>query len=300
MIICKFCGTTFTTRYNLSNHIKSAKYCLAQQNKMTPNKKCAGCDKVFSNEHTLNRHLKICKLLIIKSKDLIIEHKDAEIKDKNLEIENKNLANQTLQEQVSKLEEEVINLKLENSRLSTYEKEYLAIRDKPTTTYNSTTNRLKLINISTIDPFTITTVQKRLQSGVYSYDEFLRGLLGIQEFILNMVIKGNEMSYTIVDVTRPNYQRLQDSREWVIDVNAHFIGIVFDELKPTIKEYYDQFNDEDAACKTEKEHEKFDVIRERIIPVYRGIIKSADAKDRKTLQSNVISYIKPRIVAPSK
>ena len=291
MFKCEFCSTTFKAKYNLNAHIKSAKYCMAMRG-TTKNLKCNGCEKNFGNNVTLERHTKTCKSIIIKGKDdeiVILKQRISSLEDENHKL---------------KLDNSKLELKLESSKLEVkadiYKEEYHAIRDRPTTTYNSTTNRLKLINISTIDPFTVDTVKNRLKSGVYSYEEFLRGVIGIQEFILNMVIKGKELSYTIVDVTRPNYQRLEDSREWVPDINAHFIGIVFDEMKLPIKEYYDRFNDEDAACKTEKEHERFDIIRERINPVYRGITKTADNKDRKTLQSKVISYIKPRIVAPSK
>jgi len=196
------------------------------------------------------------------------------------------------------LEEEIMKLKMENVRLTTYEREYREIRDKPTsTTYNSTINKLNTINIGSISPFTLDTVKNRLQNGGYTYDLFLMGKTGMNQFILNIITKDDELNYATTDVSRPNFHRLEESRQWVGDKGAKFLGKVFDELAPVAHTYFEQLGKEKGVATDKKARadvERLDSLQTKVKPMVCGLLYE-DSNDRKTLLTDVIKYIKPHV-----
>src|SRR5437868_15497016 len=145
---CDICGTAFGKKYNLVSNKKKAKYCIALQQQ----KKCKGCSDLFGSLAILREHEQSCVSFL------------------HFKIE-------MLEYQISTLEEENSELKLKMVETGTgrdiYKEEYQAIRDKPTTatstttsyTNNSINQKLNAINISTIEPFTIDTVRRRLETG---------------------------------------------------------------------------------------------------------------------------------------
>jgi len=59
---CVYCGTILKTEVTLKNHQKTAKYCLAKQNKTSEYEhKCCFCEASFTLKSLLYKHLKICK-----------------------------------------------------------------------------------------------------------------------------------------------------------------------------------------------------------------------------------------------
>jgi DNA-directed RNA polymerase subunit RPC12/RpoP len=78
MMECKYCGNKFSTKTNLNNHTKTAKYCLKLRNiKSESIYKCSTCDKLFNKKFNLNRHEERCvsieSFYILKEKLLKIE-----------------------------------------------------------------------------------------------------------------------------------------------------------------------------------------------------------------------------------
>jgi hypothetical protein len=266
---CEFCGSTFTTKGNLTAHINNARYCLAMRKTPTI---CEGCEKTFSSKKALTAHVKICREIVIK----------------------------TLRGEVSELREELSKAREEIIRLSTLEKEYFAIRDKPhiTTTYNnSTITKLKTINISTITPFTLENVRERLQNGEYTYDQFICGLVGIKKFILSLVVKDDEKNYATTDISRPNFHRLEESRQWVGDKGARFLSQVFDEIAPIAQKYSDKLAAENTVAVKQNngsEISRLDTVRTRVKPVYYGLLEP-ESKERSTLLADVIKHIRPHV-----
>ena len=59
-MICQHCNNEFSTLTVLKNHQKTAKYCMKLQNVNIPNIKCYKCDKIFTRQFGLDRHLTIC------------------------------------------------------------------------------------------------------------------------------------------------------------------------------------------------------------------------------------------------
>ena len=59
---CVYCGSILKTEVTLKNHQKTAKYCLAKQNKISEYEhKCCFCEASFTLKSLLYKHLKICK-----------------------------------------------------------------------------------------------------------------------------------------------------------------------------------------------------------------------------------------------
>jgi hypothetical protein len=54
---CQFCKKEFSTKPNLVNHQKTAKFCLNIQGKVNTSFSCDYCNKIFTSNQTLNDHL---------------------------------------------------------------------------------------------------------------------------------------------------------------------------------------------------------------------------------------------------
>lgn len=283
---CKFCGTGFTKSFNLALHQRRAKYCLKIQKGTPETFTCDWCSKEFTSHKKFDDHVDVCVTRlqeILKERDDQIEKIEM---GKNIEI--------------NRLKDELYTLKLKMARIEAgydiYEKEYRAIRDKPTTTnYNTITqNKLKLVNTSTIEPFTLDTVKKRLTDSGYTYDMFLQGAMGVKKFILGMITKDEEKSYVSTDTTRKNFHRLEMAKKWVDDKGAIFLTKVFDEMKPLTLEYFGRFHEEIGGVDSCEEREMNDKILDKIMPVVRAI-NHPEHKDRKVLQDEIVRYIKPYV-----
>jgi hypothetical protein len=58
---CEHCHNILTTLSSLKLHQKTAKYCLAKQNKVAEEYVCAFCNTSFTLKSSLHKHLRICK-----------------------------------------------------------------------------------------------------------------------------------------------------------------------------------------------------------------------------------------------
>ena len=73
-LTCEYCKKKYSSKSNLNNHQKTAKYCLKIQNELglssCENKsyRCKYCDKTFSSNQRLNYHLENC----VKKFDIMI------------------------------------------------------------------------------------------------------------------------------------------------------------------------------------------------------------------------------------
>jgi len=104
---CEFCKNVFSTKTNLNNHQKRAKYCLKLRGLDTTQTEhiCDSCGKSFSGAYELKRHIGICK-----NNDSL---KKANKNIKNLEVEVIKL-----REKVSILQEDKKNLQDRYDNLS--------------------------------------------------------------------------------------------------------------------------------------------------------------------------------------
>lgn len=131
-----------------------------------------------------------------------------------------------------------------------------------------------------------------------------------------------EKNYACTDTSRNSFHLFSSYRTWERDWDANFINTIFDELKDTVRGYYNILLDKLTECssvskeeqlaiekkcknfderlKIEEIHakkfnpheaEKYDMIIERVKPIYFGIIYDGQ-KERKKLLKNVIREIK--------
>ena len=67
LITCDYCKKKFSSKSNLNNHIKTAKYCINIRNSAIiqcpeiDDSKCNFCSKKFSTKYLLNSHLLKCQ-----------------------------------------------------------------------------------------------------------------------------------------------------------------------------------------------------------------------------------------------
>lgn len=59
---CKYCNQVMKTLSSLNHHQKTAKYCLAKQNKVIDEHVCIFCGSGFTLKSSLHKHLNTCKL----------------------------------------------------------------------------------------------------------------------------------------------------------------------------------------------------------------------------------------------
>jgi hypothetical protein len=94
---CQYCKHTFSTKANLNNHQKTAKYCIQLRDVSTTSKyKCNGCSKSFSRQYHLDRHTNTCSNNTIfelekkyKEREEIYEKQIKEQKNQIQELQNK-------------------------------------------------------------------------------------------------------------------------------------------------------------------------------------------------------------------
>lgn len=297
--ICVFCGKSFYSISSLNLHIRTAKYCLALRDEDSTTYSCSKCFREFTTEGNRNRHVKLCTHKMPPMVEKALYEKEMMLTDVEEKFVNLELDFENLKEELANMRKENTRLLIENAKLSVYKEEYTIIRDKPTTTNNTTNNntnnKLKMVNTSTIDPFTVDLVKSRLENKGYSYGDFLTGESGIKRFIMGMIVKDDERNYVTTDTSRQNFHRFKETKKWGLDAGAKFLTNVFDEMKPLIREYWDKFNIEADNAKTVEEHESFDYDRDKIKPVVLAIEGSVDSKPRKELLNNVVKYIKPHV-----
>lgn len=306
---CEFCGNMFNSKNSLTTHKKTAKYCLNTRSDATKRiQECEKCGKTFTNRSNLKFHEKGCVLRISKQIQKLLDDKDAKIENQMVVIQT--LKKETdeaknkiilLDKEIETLKEEITEFKFENSKLASdtkadiYEKEYKAIRDRPTTTYNTTTtNKLKLVKTDTIDPFTLQTVKDRLENDGYTYETFLHGTDGIKRFIIGLITKDDEKNYVTTDVSRPHFHRLEETRNWVNDKGAIFLTKVFDEMRPLVVKYFTRLTGEMRQAIGDDEQQTYDYYVEKTKPMALAIDSKPESKRRKELLDDVITYIRPR------
>lgn len=304
---CKICGKEFTIKSNLKIHEKKCNYKIPKNIQRLIDKKDEEIIKINEEIEAIKERCREeieeveerCREEVREIEEKCREEV-GEIEERLKTIEKEN---GEIKAKLKALKLENIKVRSENAKLisdtkaAIYEKEYNAIRDKPTTaTYNNTTNnKLKLVNTSTIDPFTIDTVHSRLQKNEFTYGDFMSGINGIKRFIMGMVTKDDEKNYVTTDTSRSNFHRLEETRRWINDKGALFLNKVFDEMKPSVQAHWDRFMAELKTAKNFEDYEVFDAELERVKPIACAIIGSSESKPRKDLLDDVIKYIKPRV-----
>ncbi len=275
--LCEFCDHKLSTEVNLKKHQQTAKYCLKAQGKVISSAfTCEYCDKKFTQKSNLQFHAKSCKQRPSETEKLKDENAALRAKISRLETHNKKIvAREKLKDKrIQELERKV---SYGEGKIDGQSETYEKVANKPMNVYINP----KLVNISidNIRPMTVGTIREDVHK--YTYEEFLRGLDGLEQFIEGIIVDDKERNYVCVDSSRNKFHRLLESREWKADNCAHFINTILDELKEVATEHLQTLVDaeRDAVSDVFRREE---IEQQRIIakPVYYGITSSGGDRER--------------------
>jgi hypothetical protein len=169
---------------------------------------------------------------------------------------------ETSKQQLSKeLEEKRLKIRKQKSIIATLQDDNTKSKGiligmnsaKPHTVNNKITNnnivnqKLSLIPIDNIEPFTIDLVNRNL--GKYDYNTFLKGALGIVNYIKELTIleldDGTvEKNYACTNRSRNTFHRLVEDKEWKQDGGARFIQEILTALSGQASEHMERLTKE--------------------------------------------------------
>ena len=264
--VCNFCGNIFNNNKSLIRHQKKSIKCKKEQERITIN--CSKCSNKFIMETDEKIYCNDCFMANIiflqneKLKNEVIQLKEI-INKLILENESINTENKQLI-----LEKEFINTEKGQLIIKVAQLEgklsgiFESLNIKPLINANNNINnnnnnvtlnntiyvKLKNLDISTIEPFILETVEKRLKNDKYSYGLFQKRHPGVSEFLKLIVKKGEERSYVCNDPSRKKFYRLftknnennKDSdlpEGWVKDYGAEFLKKIIPMLEPYAYKY---------------------------------------------------------------
>ena len=213
---CEYCKKTYSTKSNLNNHQKTAKYCLKIQSELGLNNKdtkksylCPYCNKNFSSNQRLNYHLETC---VDKYETIINE-------------------NQNLKERIIELETENRMLR-EQSERSINAVEEIAKQPRVATTNN---NHNKIMITTPVD-LSQPTVQLAIQNG-FSDEYLVQGQKGVARFAVENILKDEQgkLKYVCTDAARQIFQYKNKDGSMQKDVRATKLtrALLEGELKST-------------------------------------------------------------------
>jgi hypothetical protein len=249
---CVYCNNKFSTKTNLNNHQKRAKYCLKlrgvnkQENEYEY--KCDACDKNFSGKYELNRHSTICK-----KNDILI---------------NNNKIIQTLREELISVKKENELLRADKKDLQDrYDNLSLTAVKRPTVS-----NKNIQINnyIKNMPPLLEQDIKDNIQ--YLTLDHHVKGAEGYAEYALEFPFKNK---IVCVDTARNKIKYKNEEGDIIEDVGFRkMMEKLCDALKDRsfnlCQEHYEKLSD----TFTEKEVDDFNFMETAI-----AISKCANGKE---------------------
>ena len=222
---CNFCKKSYSTKGSLTNHQKTAKYCIKiQQQNLTESIDtetdiienisfvCKFCEKDFSSNHRYQKHLDIC---LLKHKH-IIKNKDCEIemmKEKICFLEK------SVEEQTQQMK--TIRLEIENEFYKQREKRSTNIVEEIAKQPRIQTNNNQKVLITTPMDMSQLSVMKAIQSG-FSEDYLVQGQKGVARFAYDNILKDEQgkLKYICTDAARQIFQFKDEDGSIQKDVRA--------------------------------------------------------------------------------
>jgi hypothetical protein len=186
---CQHCGKHFSTKGNMINHQKSAKYCIKLREETLADVTCSGCNKQLCSKQRLETHISTCAKYIETNKVKILE---AIIEDKTAVIK--------------KLEDRIRQLELDMKDV--------AIKSKGRTTTNNITTNIQQ-NFTPITDERLAEDAKKL-----TIDHLVGGGESIAGIFLDGSLKNNALC---TDVSRRILHIKDSNGNHVKDIGACFI-----------------------------------------------------------------------------
>ena len=219
---CIYCNKDYSSKSNLKNHQKSAKYCLEIQKRTNIDSDevdnvqtsfvCKFCEKDFSSNHRYQKHLDIC---LLKHKH-IIKNKDCEIemmKEKICFLEK------SVEEQTQQMK--TIRLEIENEFYKQREERSTNIVEEIAKQPRIQTNNNQKVLITTPMDMSQPSVMKAIQSG-FSEDYLVQGQKGVARFAYDNILKDEQgkLKYICTDAARQIFQFKDENGSIQKDVRA--------------------------------------------------------------------------------
>lgn len=210
IFICDYCKSSFTTKSNLTYHIKKAKFCLKyrgeeikDENKV--NNICEYCDKKFCSKQRLKSHKEIChnKKDIFQKEKILKEMQEKDTLIFSLKSENKHLL-----ELVESLQEKLTTIALEGVKKPT----------KITNTTNTTNNVTQILSPFDLDHKDILSIiEKKLDENT-----FLNSQRGIAKFCVENLLKTEDgkMRMICTDPSRERFKYMDEKGVVKEDIQA--------------------------------------------------------------------------------
>ena len=240
---CQFCNKEFSSKSNLNNHIKTAKYCIEKRTEKIEsehsihNYNCSFCEKSFATRRNILRHLSICKEKVILEENKNIEtDKLLAQRDQKILILELQLLEKT--REVEYLTQQLSSLALEGIKKSTV-----------TNTSNRITNILSPLDLN--DDKIKTIVEDSLDE---SY--FLDAQKGIARFCFDKLIKTGDGKRKLVcsDPVRERYRYLDQDGNLKEDIGArNFIDKITRPIIETSKKVHINLKDRYTQIKADIE-----------------------------------------------
>jgi hypothetical protein len=271
---CNFCKKTFTTRGNLTNHQKTAQYCLDIQNKSNDKWKCTYCSKILASKQNLDSHLAKCV-----SKN-ISNQQDIEIKNLKNELEiMKTIHFNKLKEKEDQIKEKNDMIeKLQNQIIDLFER---AI-DKPTYgeyTENKpiTNSNNKMIDNRVLNMIPMNLTQNQIEetiSNKYTENHFMKGQKGVAEFCLKNIIVTPEKKLMLkcTDPARKVFIYVDEEGKIHKDIGADkFIDMIEEPVKKASKQIYlniqDRYENPDEEEGYEVCDDRFNYMTQKLVEI---------------------------------
>ena len=201
---CQYCEKIFSTKSNLYNHQKTAKYCLEKRKNIvivSEEYKCY-CEKIFNCKRTFNRHKKSCNFY-----DLIIPYIE-KLKYKDEQLENQNKIYQEQVKHIKELEAQLASIAL-------------AGVTKSTTTNNISNINNKILNISPLD-LNDSEKFKTILDSKFDTNYILDGQKGLAHFAKDHFLKDDDgkLKYVCTDPGRQTFKYKDELGDIQKDVKA--------------------------------------------------------------------------------
>jgi len=207
---CEYCEKLFSTKSNLTNHNKTAKYCIdKRKNNEIDEYKCC-CETIFTSKKNLDRHKKTCNI-----KDVIQPYKDENIKlqNENIKFENQN---KIYLEQLDNKDKQIKELQDKLTSIA------LAGVSKSTITTNNISNiNNKILNISPLD-LNDSEKLKNILDSKFDTNYILDGQKGLAHFAKDHFLKDDDgnLNYVCTDPSRQTFKYKDELGDIQKDVKA--------------------------------------------------------------------------------
>jgi hypothetical protein len=207
---CTFCKKSFSTKPNLVNHQKTAKYCLKIRGETNIVFTCNDCDKCFTTQQTLNEHiLYTCKQhhknLYEKQIEILRQEKETILREHELKLQEKDAYISKLEARIEKMDE-TINIALgKNKETITHH------------TTNNTTNHTVVHNYLNLSNEHVKKILEELDHNVV-----YAGQEGLAKFVVENMLKDKDgnIIYICVDPSRQVFEFINERGEKVRDFKS--------------------------------------------------------------------------------